>query len=127
MARLNRQTRQKEILLKELEKFNSFFTCTDIHNKAKKVNPRIGIATIYRFLKDLREKKELHSYLCDRKTIYSKEENNHCHFICQQCGETKHFEVSNLDFLKNKLKGNICHFQVDVYGVCDKCFKKEFF
>ncbi|MEK6969318.1 MAG: transcriptional repressor [Nanoarchaeota archaeon] len=122
-----RKTKQKLLIKEEINRFNKLFTAEELLSRVKKTNKKISIATIYRFLKDLREKKELHSYLCDRKTIYSKEENNHCHFICQQCGETKHFEVSNLDFLKNKLKGNICHFQVDVYGVCDKCFKKEFF
>lgn len=122
-----RKTKQKLLIKEEINRFNKFFTAEELLGRAKKTNKKISIATIYRFLKDLREKKELHSYLCGRKTIYSREENNHCHFICQKCGETKHFEINNIDFLKNKLKGNICHFQVDVYGICDKCFKKESF
>lgn len=119
-----RKTKQKLLIKEEINRFDKFFTAEELLNRVKKTNKKISIATIYRFLKDLRLRKELHSYLCDRKTIYSKEKNNHCHFICQKCGETAHFEIKNLGFLKNKFKGNICHFQVDIYGVCDKCFKK---
>ncbi len=118
-----RKTKQKELIELELAKFNKFFTAEELFKKIKKKNHKIGIATIYRFLKELRQKKELHSYLCDRRTVYSKEEDNHCHFICQKCKEKIHFEIQNIDFLKKKINGEICHFQIDVYGTCEKCLK----
>jgi Fur family transcriptional regulator, ferric uptake regulator len=117
-----KKTKQKELIKEETEKFNAFFTTEELFNKVKQKDKRIGIATIYRSLKDLRNKGELHSYLCNRRTVYSKEENHHCHFTCQKCGNVKHFDIESIDFLK--IKEEICHFQIDIHGTCKKC-KKE--
>jgi Fur family ferric uptake transcriptional regulator len=121
----SRRTKQKEIIKSEISRLESFFTAEDLYNKIKENNPGIGIATVYRHLKDLRGDKELHSYTCNRRMIYSKDDDNHCHFTCQRCGRVKHFNVDKVDFLKNKIKGEVCHFQIDVHGVCEDCLKKE--
>ena len=117
-----RKTKQKQLIEDEIKKLDSFFTAEELFQNVKKQDYKMGIATIYRFLRDLKKKEKLHSYLCNRKTVYSKDENNHCHFICQKCGQIKHFDVKSLDFLK--IKENICHFQIDVHGTCKKCLKK---
>ena len=124
MSKKSRKTKQKELIQSEISTFKSLFTADELFNKIKKKDNAIGIATVYRFLKDLRKKKELHSYICDRKTVYSKETNNHCHFICQKCNRITHFDIDKIDFLKTKIKGNICHFQIDVNGICDECLKQ---
>ena len=121
----SRKTKQKERLQIELDKFNTFFTAEDLFGKVKKKDSKIGIATVYRYLKDLRKKRQLHSYICDRKIIYSKQRNNHCHYTCQKCGKIIHFDVDKLDFLKNEINGSICHFQIDIHGICDKCFNRK--
>lgn len=129
MKSSSRETRQKQIMEHELEKVNSFFTAEELfgkvkNNKNNKNDKNIGIATIYRFLKDLKSKRKIHTYVCDRRVLYSKEKNSHCHFICEKCNKTIHFDVKSIDFLKNKLKGkasSICHFQIDVQGVCKDC------
>ncbi|MBU0460613.1 MAG: transcriptional repressor [Nanoarchaeota archaeon] len=118
-----RKTKQKELIQEEVEKIKTFFTAEELLNKVKRCDKKIGLATVYRFLKELRNTGELHSYLCNRKTIYSKSEDNHCHFICQKCGQVKHFDVKSIDFLK--IKEDICHFQIDVHGTCKKCLKEN--
>jgi Fe2+ or Zn2+ uptake regulation protein len=118
-----RQTKQKEILNEEIRKFNSFFTAEELLAKANKIDSNIGIATIYRFLSDLVNKRQIHSYTCNRKTIYSIQDNSHCHFICEKCGKVEHIQVDSLDFIRNKINGSICHFQIDVTGLCNKCSK----
>jgi Fur family ferric uptake transcriptional regulator len=123
MEKKSRKTKQKELMQSEILKFTSFFTADELYNKIKGKDHNIGMATVYRFLKDLRRKKELHSYICNRKMIYSREENNHCHFICQRCNKITHFSIDKIDFLKTKIKGDICHFQIDVYGICEECLK----
>jgi len=117
-----RKTKQKELIEEEVKKLDSFFTAEELFKRVNQKDKKIGIATVYRFLRNLKKKEKLHSYLCNRKIVYSKEENNHCHFVCQKCGEIKHFDVKSLDFLK--IKESICHFQIDVHGTCKKCLKK---
>ncbi|MFO7677377.1 MAG: transcriptional repressor [Thermoplasmatota archaeon] len=121
----SRKTKQKELIQSEINIMNSFFTADDLYEKIKKKDQSIGIATIYRFLKDLREQKDLHSYVCERKMIYSQDENNHCHFVCQQCNKIMHFTIDKIDFLKTKIPGDICHFQIDVHGICNTCRQKS--
>ena|SRR3989338_9241080 len=122
--RLSRETNQKKILESEISRINSFFTAEELFEKIKKKNSSIGIATIYRFLKDLKAKRKIHTYVCDRRVLYSRANSSHCHFICEKCNKTVHFQVDNIDFLKNKLKSkasSICHFQIDVQGICEDC------
>ena len=116
-----RNTKQKNLIQEEISSFNSFFNAEDLYNKVVKKNKNIGIATIYRFLNNLAVKGEIHSFICDRKTIYSNSKKNHCHFTCERCGEIKHIDIKKLDFLKKQVKGDVCHFQIDVTGVCEKC------
>jgi Fur family ferric uptake transcriptional regulator len=125
MAKQSRKTKQKGLIQSEISTFTSLFTADELFEKVKKKDNTIGIATVYRFLKDLRKKKELHSYICDRRMIYSREKNNHCHFICQKCDQITHFTIDKIDFLKTKIKGDVCHFQIDVHGICDNCLKHD--
>ncbi|MCF7871445.1 transcriptional repressor [Candidatus Woesearchaeota archaeon] len=121
MGRKNRNTKQKEKIQKEIAKINSFFSAEELYEKTKKKSPEIGIATIYRYLKEAKEKGELYTYSCDRKNIYSKGKKSHCHFECEKTGKIIHFELDNIEFLKNKIPGTITSFQLEVKGICKKC------
>jgi Fe2+ or Zn2+ uptake regulation protein len=123
MAKAIRQTMQKGMLRAEIGNKKSFFSAEDIYKKIKEKDSRLGIATVYRFLKGLRKNNKIHSYVCDRKTIYSFSEQNHCHFLCQKCGKTTHIRIDSIDFLRKNFRGSICHFQINVEGVCEKCVK----
>ena len=111
-----RQTRQKEIIEKEIKKFNRFFNAEDVLEKTSKIDKKIGIATIYRFLKDLRKRDLIYSYLCSGKTIYSNSKRSHCHFECLKSSKVIHFEIDNIDFIKDKIPGDIESFQLEVKG-----------
>src|SRR3989344_6124495 len=105
MVKLSRETRQKNLIKNEFDKLNSLFTAEDLYSKLK--NKGIGIATVYRYLKDLRNTGKLFSYNCDRKALYSKEKISHCHFICQKCNKIIHINIDSFDFLKKKIDGEI--------------------
>ena len=66
------------------------------------------------------KKGNLHSYQCDRRTVYSKRKQ-HCQFTCQKTGEVIHFDVDSIDFLKKKIPGSIVSFQIEVVGLCESC------
>ncbi len=125
MGRQNRNTKQKGFISQELQKIDSFFNAEDLYHKVKKKDKDIGMATIYRFLNVAKSKGELYTYTCDRKTIYSKGKKSHCHFECEKTGKIIHFEIDNIDFLKDKIPGTITSFQLEVKGVCNTCDKKN--
>lgn len=123
MAKQSRRTRQKLVIEDEIMKSGSFLTIDDILRRANTKDSRIGIATVYRHLKRLKDSGKVHSYICNKKKVYSSHKNNHCHFSCQKCGRVMHFEIGSLDFAKKSFKGTVCHFQVDITGICVECLK----
>ena len=123
MIKRIRQTKQKRILNEELNNINIFFTAETLYDRTKKRDKDIGIATIYRFLKQLRKENKICSYICEGKQIYSKDKNNHCHFRCHICNSIKHISLDSIDFLKKKIDESICHFQIDIEGICKDCEK----
>ncbi len=125
MPRKNRNTKQKEIIKKEINKINSFFNAEELHEKVIQKDKDIGIATIYRYLKDAEKTGELYMYMCNRKKTYSKGKKSHCHFICEETGKTIHFDLDNIDFIKDKIPGTITSFQLEVKGTCTECKKHK--
>lgn len=124
MERKSRNTKQKELIDNVVSSTNSFFTAEDIYNLTKKKDSKLGIATVYRFLNNLKRTGKLYSYICDRKTLYSKEKNSHCHYICEKTGKVIHFNIENLEFLKNikqKIPGDIRSIQLEIRGICKEC------
>jgi len=124
MVKKLRQTKQKEIIGKSFDKIKGFFTAEDLHKFAMMYDSKIGIATIYRFLNELKREDKVYFYTCERRIIFSKEKNSHCHYICEKTGKIIHFNLDNLDFLnvvKKKIPGSITSVQLEIKGVCDNC------
>lgn len=116
-----RETKQKKAIETVITKTNTFFTAEEIYDKIKKENPKIGIATVYRFLKELQKERAIHAFICDRKNLYSKKEMTHSHFICEVCGEKRHIGIDKVDFLKKFLDEDLCHVQIELNGICKEC------
>jgi Fe2+ or Zn2+ uptake regulation protein len=116
----SRNTRQKETLQACVKNQKGFFSATGLLDKASVVDSSVGIATVYRFLKTEKEAGAIYAYQCDGKTIYSTKKRSHCHYVCEVSGEIIHFDIDNLNFLKDKIPGTIESFQIEVRGVCNK-------
>src|SRR3989344_9321713 len=119
-----RETRQKSAIEELISKSNKFFTAEEVYSQLKKKNPKIVIATVYRFLNELQKDRIVHIYSCERKKLYSKKEMSHSHFICEFCGIKKHLEIKKIDFLKNFVSVDICHVQIEINGICVDCKTK---
>ncbi len=117
----SRNTCQKEIISKVANNQSGFFTTEELYEKVKLENDKIGIATIYRNLKELEKQGIVHNFMCENRKVYSSQKRSHCHFKCEKCGKSEHFEVKNLDFLKFIKTGETCHFNLEVVGICNEC------
>ena len=123
-----RNTRQKELITKEISAFDILFTAEDIHRRVRQKHPKIGLATIYRSLHELSVSGSIHRFRHGRTVVYSSQTNSDAHFTCERCGQVVHIDVSSLDLSKAisaKSGQSICHFQLDVFGVCERCMKKK--
>lgn len=110
-----RNTKQKKVLESVLREIEGFFHAKQLHDKAKKEDENLGIATVYRFLNRKVTNKELFKYICDRKNVFSKQKT-HCHFINEETGEIRHFDIENLTFLDEVLDANISSISIEVKG-----------
>lgn len=124
-----RGTRQKNYLQSKLDEIDTFFSAEGLLEMANKEHEKIGIATIYRFLNDLKGRNLIYAYRCNRRTVFSKKNRSHCHFVCENSGKIIHFTIDSLDFLKDKIPGSIKSFQLEVRGACNEdckvCFRKS--
>jgi len=121
MGRKSRNTRQKELIRGEIDKIKTLFTIEELHRNVNNKDAGIGVATVYRFLREAKKVGGIHAYECEDKTVYSKAKKDHCHFVCKKCGSVIHFNVNSLDFLKKKIDGSVTQFQISVEGICHNC------
>ena len=114
-------TNQKKLLIEEIKSFSSFFNAIDLYNNIIKKNPKVGLATVYRFLSSLENNGNIHSFVCENRKIYSMNKTNHAHFTCKTCGKLKHINIKNIDFLDEITGDEICHFQIELTDTCSEC------
>jgi Fe2+ or Zn2+ uptake regulation protein len=105
----------------EARKMGSFFGAEELHTRATKQAKGPGLATVYRYLNAEEKQGKLHSYECNRRKVYSLDYRSHCHYTCEKCKKAKHLKIRKLNFLKDNITGSICHFQIDVTGLCKDC------
>lgn len=122
MGRVSRETKQKQSMADAIESQRAFFTAAQLHEM---VASEIGIATVYRYLKDEAKRGKLHAYRCGKSTIYSAKKSAHCHFLCTRCKRVEHIAVEEAHFLKNIRAGTACHFQIDIHGICNACLRAQ--
>ena len=120
---MKRETKQKKIIEDIISKIKTFFTAEDIYKKLAKEDTGIGIATVYRFLREMEKNRDIHAFTCDRKKLYSKKGMSHSHFVCESCGSKKHITLDKIDFLKKYIEEDLCHVQIELSGVCANCKK----
>jgi|SRR3989344_861442 len=116
-----RETQQKKAIELLINNTKNFFTAEDIHRKLMKENPNIGIATVYRFLKEFQKERGVHAFTCGRKRLYSKRGMSHCHFVCEICETKRHINMDRIDFLGKFIDDDLCHFQIEISGICKGC------
>ena len=119
MVRQTRNTRQKQQLSNAITSLQGFFDADELYEHVK--HHKISKATIYRYLRQAQEDKELYAYACGNKQLFSKGKKSHCHFTCEKTGKVIHFDIDSIDFLKDKIPGTITSFQLEVKGVCTHC------
>ena len=124
MGKKTRRTRQKQIIEHEIGRMSKLFTAEELFSRIKGTEKGIGIATVYRALREMSTTGKLHPYICGKKKIFSYSSECHCHFICHRCGRVEHMIPKRIDFIKEMLTKDICHFQIDAYGLCESCREK---
>ena len=127
---LKRSSQRKEVLWTFL-KTEKHLTADELHRLVQKKIPSIGIATVYRTLKLLKESglgREIK--LEDRATRYEHQYNHahHDHLVCSECGSLTKVLDPEIEKLQEKFAKKhdfrIDNHKLKIYGTCKQCRSK---
>ena len=101
----------------------------ELYSAVKKVNPRVGYATVYRTLRLMKESGlATERHFNDREARYESaedESHGHDHFICERCSRIIEFASEEIDALDErmakKLGAVITRHRLELYGICKEC------
>ena len=100
----------------------------ELYNAVKRVNPRIGYATVYRTMKLLTEcGLAVERHFRDAEARYESvaEGRHHDHLICEGCGKIVEFEDQRIDALQAELAQRFgfqsTRRKMELYGRCRAC------
>jgi len=101
----------------------------ELYAEVKKVNPRVGYATVYRTLRLLKEcGLAVERHFNDGEARYETaegEKRGHDHFICERCARIVEFSSYEMDALDEriakKLGAVITRHRLELYGICREC------
>jgi len=123
-----RGTRQRQAILDVVHHSADPLTPQEICTLAKATLPRIGIATVYRFLRSMLEEGKLVVVEIpgEAPRYELAEKDHHHHFFCKKCGRV--FDVPGCLSEVNRLAPK--NFRVDsheitLFGYCESCLQDK--
>lgn len=130
-----RLTPQREAVVRVLfDRVDDHLKAEDIYMYAKKIEPEIGLATVYRTLELLDRLGIIHRLeYGDGQSRYelghNSEEHYHHHLICLDCGDISEFKYDLLEKLEEQIASErdfeIIDHNLRFFGYCSKCRVKK--
>ena len=122
-------TSQRDDIAQTFLASNRHISVEELYTEVKKVNPRVGYATVYRTLRLLKEcGLAVERHFNDGEARYETAEGEthaHDHFICERCSRIIEFSGFELDALDQriakKLGAVISRHRLELYGICRQC------
>lgn len=118
-------TRQRSVIVRVFFQLRGHISVEELLQEVKKVNPRIGYATVYRTLHLLVESSLVEERrFGDGLARYEgrSEVEHHDHMICTECGHIFEFYNPHLEALQQKLADEhdfkVYRHRLELYGVC---------
>lgn len=126
-------TSQREDILRVfVENRHRHFSAEELFAEVKKINPDVGLATIYRSLELFCRLDIIHQLDFDKtykRYELNIQENHHHHHICLNCGKITEFNDEVLERFENNLEDHynfkILNHRIKFYGVCDQCLREK--
>jgi Fur family ferric uptake transcriptional regulator len=124
---MKRTTRQGEIILKVIRSAGRPLTPLEIHQRATRKSPTIGIATTYRHLKSLGENQQVVGvdYPGQPPRYEWADGKDKVHFACRSCDKLFALEDTTGDAPPAQAPEGfeLQGFEVMLYGLCPACRK----
>lgn len=126
-----RMTRRRSLVLEILRK-HGHLDAYELLAMARKKDPRISLATVYRALAYFRERDVIHGRTFGEGhahfEIHDAETGSHAHFVCTRCGKLREITgrfIRDMEALARREKFSISRAHLDLFGLCEECTRKE--
>lgn len=123
-----RNTKQRQIVLQEIQKNAGHFTAEEIYDDIHKGNPHISRATVYRNLQLLADENQIRRIqMPNMSDCYERNLEDHDHLVCRVCGRL--MDIGPVYASADAKIGSLSDYK-DVShtflfsGICPECQKK---
>lgn len=128
-GRVERNTKQKELIHDALKSSDEFISAQDLHRKLEDEDVKVGLATVYRQLNALAEAGEADTVRLEGQQLFRLcgDDGHHHHLVCTNCGKTVEIESPSETWLRGistKYGFTIERHTLEVFGLCSDCQNK---
>jgi Fe2+ or Zn2+ uptake regulation protein len=131
MDRSIRLTKRRSLVLDILRE-HGHLDAYELLAMARKKDPRISLATVYRALAYFRERDVIHGRNFGEGhshfEIHDVETGSHAHFVCTRCGQVREISgkfIRDMEALARREKFSISRAHLDLFGLCEECSRKK--
>jgi len=126
-----RHSRPRNLVAQEFFRSDGHVGIESLYKRVHRINPKVGIATVYRTLNllvesDLAVKRD---FLTGVPTYERMPEVHHDHLLCTQCGDIIEFHQDQIeklqDLVAKKYRFHLDFHKMELYGRCHKCFRNS--
>ena len=123
-----RNTSQRQIVYEALDVLGHA-TTEELIDYIKKNYDQISLATIYRNISILLDEHKIKRVKLQDDDVLETIKQNHYHFVCQKCGNIYDVDQNKASTIMDNFKSlsgyEILECDIYLYGICQKCKKKE--
>ena len=120
-----RSTPQRRAVADAIAATEGAFTAADIYERARSVEPRLGLATVYRTIDLLRRAGSVRPLSGRGRPAYVRcHPGHHHHLVCVECGSVEETELCAAPpaaELARRYGFAAAAHEVDFYGTCRRC------
>ena len=120
-----RATPQRRALLAAIERWHGAFTAVELYDRARRTEPRLGLATTYRTVELLRQAGAIRPLAGREPRTYVRcRPGHHHHLVCVSCGDVQETELCAAPSVAelNRRHGFAAEtHELEIYGTCARC------
>lgn len=124
-----KSSKRRDLIFNHITQIQGHFTADEIYQALFKIDPEIGIATVYRTIRLLIDGGVLLEHTFGEKKGYFEvvdmHARHHDHLICNRCGKIIEFQCDLIEDDKERIakqhEFKIESHKLEIYGLCSKC------
>lgn len=123
----SRVTTQQQLIYQVITKSSHHFSVEQVYTEVKKALPRISLATVYRNLERLAERKVIGQVVIRGKLFFERQIDEHYHVVCLSCSRVDNLDsvpASDIEsFFSRNTNYKLISHDLVLYGLCPNCQK----